>query len=453
MSNYTTRTCPDLGLKPCGTKGGFFALLFMVVFVVLNAGWSEKLFLTSVPIEMLRRPDFSFASSLNPSVVPAQPLSSTSCSPLPTLNYTRLAVNWGTTAAHTSQAASQALELFGCPLNRRSFIRAVFLLAKDVTERDAGIGFHNTQLGSSPTITAPSSDKAPFLSFFLTSESGIAKYFRSRLDRLLDHGDRETHADFAVALEAFIVLNPAWRNTTTSYISLLANPRLRRAMISRVQITGLCFLHAPLVALHYAVNLQSVDLNNQTVDITTALRHNFDGVLGSYLFADKGAIVIDVIRSVFAPDPGVLGADTVPFGIYAPSSAPNSKRDYYGLIDMLKSFGVGIVNSFRVYDRFWNASATSFSGSNVTGFRGGHAMVLIGVRLDVQSGQYYLLLQNWWHALQVVEVRQDYAYACSTSLVFVSTPQMSYRKNWITAPFRSAESAAETSGVAFPMVA
>ena len=53
-------------------------------------------------------------------------------------------------------------------------------------------------------------------------------------------------------------------------------------------------------------------------------------------------------------------------------------------------------------------------------------MVLIGARFDAQSGQYYLLLQNWWHTLQVVEVRQDYAEACDTSLVFVSTPQMSY---------------------------
>lgn len=75
-------------------------------------------------------------------------------------------------------------------------------------------------------------------------------------------------------------------------------------------------------------------------------------------------------------------------------------------------------------------------------------MVLIGVRYDVPSGQYYLLLQNWWKAMQIVEIRQDYARASRTSLVFVSTPQQSYRRNWRTVPFRSSESAAETAGTA-----
>ena len=79
-------------------------------------------------------------------------------------------------------------------------------------------------------------------------------------------------------------------------------------------------------------------------------------------------------------------------------------------------------------------------------------MVLIGARFDEQSSQYYMLLQNWWHALQVVETRQDYAAACYASLSFVSTPQRNYRKNWKTVAFRSAESAAESAGVAFPLV-
>ena len=284
-------------------------------------------------------PAASFSPTLSPS-----PTQSPSCPPLPPLNHSHLAVDWGTTEAHVLQAASRALELFDCADNIRSFTRAVFLLAKDVTELDAERGFKHVTMAASPVVSEPAFGEARFLAFFLTSASKFAVNFRDRVDRLLDDGDVETHSDFAATLDAFIAANPAWRNTTTSYISLLANPRLRRAMISRVQITGLCFLHAPLVALHYAINMQSQELNSATVDITTALRHNFeDGILGSYLFADRGAIVRDLIRTVFAPEPGVAQPEVLSFAIHAPSSALESKRDYEDLLSMLATWGVGII--------------------------------------------------------------------------------------------------------------
>jgi hypothetical protein len=377
---------------------------------------------------------------------------SSTCTALSPIDFDRLAVEWGTSPAKVLSASSDSISRFGCAVNDNSYIRSIFLLAKDVTERDALAGFDKAKLLLSPVPPAPTLGTSPYLSFFLKSSNVIAVYFRQRIDRLLEDGDIETRPlDFQAELDAFIAAHPEWSNTTTSYISLLANPRLHRSMISRVQITGLCFLHAPLVALHYSINLASSELNNATVDITTALRHNFDdGILGSYLFADKGWWTRTIIDRVFEPEHGAPVPRVQDFTISFPYSVAQSKHDFGGLRSMLIENGVGIITAIDVDIAMWNASATSFSGSHLTKYIGGHSMVLIGVRLDDKSGQYYLLLQNWWESLQILEIRQDYASVNHAQLCFVQTPQRAYRKNWRTVAFRSANSAAESAGVELP---
>ena len=49
----------------------------------------------------------------------------------------------------------------------------------------------------------------------------------------------------------------------------------------------------------------------------------------------------------------------------------------------------------------------------------GHAMVLIGVRK--QGKKVWLLLQNWWTDMQVVEVSQEYFENSGASLTFVTS--------------------------------
>ena len=427
------------------------ALLLLLLLACLASmvplGYSHVHFFDTL-FHILRR------SVHSPSQTPSQMQSQTHTSTcaLSLLDFNHLAADWGTTSLKVAEAASASAFIFGCAADDKSFIRSVFLLAKDVTERDALVGFDKAKLMLHPIPPAPADGRSPYLAFFLKDSNIIAGYFRQRLDRLLDDGDVETSAfDLEADLNAFVVLHPEWSNTTLSYISLLANPKLRRSMISRVQLTGLCFLHAPLVALHYAINLIASESNNATVDITTALRHNFDdGILGSYLFADKGWWTQDIIEKVFEPDPGAPIPRVLDFSIQFPSSSAQSGRDYSSLHSNLVNYGVGIITTFDVDVAFWNASATSFSGTVLTKFIGGHSMVLIGVRFDEKVGQYYLLLQNWWNTLQIVEVRQDYASVNHAHLCFVETPQRAYRKNWRTVTFRSANSAAESAGVEFP---
>lgn len=391
--------------------------------------------------------------SQSPSQSSSQTQTST-CAVLSPLDFTRLAADWGTTPEMVENASTTSTQLFGCAGNDKAFLRSVFILAKDIAELDARAGFDKAKLLLNPVpYHPPLGGQCPYLSFFLKDSSIIAVYFRDRVDRLLDDGDIETSGsfDFNTELLAYVEKHPEWKNTSSSYISLLANPMLHRSMISRVQLTGLCFLHAPLVALHYAINMRSPEPNNETVDITTALRHNFhDGILGSYLFADKGWWTSDIINKVFEPSPGFDDPEVLEFTIRDSMSADLSERDYNTLRVELVESGVGIITLFNIDIPFWKANATSFSGKALTQFIGGHAMVLIGARFDNPSGQYYLLFQNWWESLQIVEVRQDYAKANNAHLTFVKTPQNAYRKNWRTVSYKSAKSAAESAGVELP---
>ena len=65
-----------------------------------------------------------------------------------------------------TRAASMSVFLFGCADNDKIFLRSVFLLAKDVTERDALAGFDKAKLMLDPIPPPPSGGRAPYLAFF-----------------------------------------------------------------------------------------------------------------------------------------------------------------------------------------------------------------------------------------------------------------------------------------------
>jgi hypothetical protein len=68
----------------------------------------------------------------------------------------------------------------------------------------------------------------------------------------------------------------------------------------------------------------------------------------------------------------------------------------------------------------FHASGTSFAGvqnlsSNNVGL---HAMLLIGGR-QAADGQFYFLLQNWWHDRFFIEVSAEYLYSSEATISFV----------------------------------
>ena len=54
-------------------------------------------------------------------------------------------------------------------------------------------------------------------------------------------------------------------------------------------------------------------------------------------------------------------------------------------------------------------------------------MVLIGGRRD-KTGKLFLLLQNWWDGMQLVEVDTDYYATCDPDLTVVDVPEKDFAK-------------------------
>lgn len=348
-----------------------------------------------------------------------------------------------------------------------AFLIGLFLSVKNVTENDARGAFSSQLKAAEQSNTVCSTGKnlalgskcrqppvvshisaSPYMVFFLTSADPIiANPTRNQIWRYLSEGDIASSLStipMRESLRDFIDANPLWKDKTTSYISLLEIPNLERAIISRFQTSGNCFMIAPFVALHYAINFCASALDNRTVDITEYARKYLESSsLAALLLHNVGSYTDSITRSIFMPALGEREPFTKSLLISRHQTSNSSFSSYAHLVADLISNGIGIMGYMITDDDFKNASSTSYTGerSHTALAPEGHAMVLIGVRFDVLSGQYYLLLQNSWKTLPVVEVRQDYAASCRATLMFVTTPQHGYRAAWPTVTFHSAVAA------------
>ena len=338
---------------------------------------------------------------------------------------------------------------------------AIYIIAKNITESIAKAAFATAEhqaimddrICSETSATNSTCSPAPYVSlatarphlkFYLTADdTTIAAPARSRIREYLQHGDLESSdADVNSALQQFVNEHPVWKNSSSSYISIVKNSKLRRAIVTRCQVSGNCFVIAPFLALHYAVNLHSKSLNNYTVDITEYIRKHLDSEsLARLLLSNVGSHTNDIIDSVFQPEPGIFKPRVHTFDIHGSTSPGESLYDYTVIRDLLERYGVGIINHFLTHEDFADVLKNSFAGSPVGKELGGHAMVLIGVRYEWQSGEYYLLMQNSWSKLLIVEIKQDYASFSNTKLLFVKSPQTFYPAYWPLVMYKSATTA------------
>lgn len=308
---------------------------------------------------------------------------------------------------------------------------ATFLLAKGVTEDDARRGLDRAvqklQGSAEPGSAVPKMPFVsqhfswPYLHWFLSSADPIALAMRDRSYRLLNFGDTPLPSSTggAAALATFIAANPLWIGPA-AYISL-HHQKLAPAVISRVQRSGVCFLHAVLVGLHYLLNFHGDAPQASIADITCFLRRNLtDGSLSRFLFADDGGYTEEIIKQFFVPAAGTTVLDTLESG--------NDDTDFAAMRHRLETHAVGFVCSFDIEPAFKLSSTSHFVMSQTGALPQDverHAMLLVGVRFDAARNEYVMLLQNWWEAKEYVEVGQGYWKACNARLLFVRTPQTS----------------------------
>jgi hypothetical protein len=331
----------------------------------------------------------------------------------------------------------------------------VYMIAKRVTELNARVGIDIAFEEEDTPVVVQDGLPRPHLRWILQSEHLVAQNMRRRLARLLSADDTPLTATGHIspepraAFESFLLAHPLWvRPGVDDQCTLVFRefPAVLAALVLRLQVSGLCFLHAPLVAVHYLYNLRATAVRASVLDITDFMRrHIGDGGMAKYLFNDGGGDTKSVLLQVLQPAAGATQAtlrscshDSAPLQMLGPK-----------LRALMRAYGPGVVTSFRAENDL-APPRTSYAGTHTSALNGLHALILVGVRFDTESGKHFMLLQNSWEGLPFFEVDENYWYASEAAVCFVLTPQDAPRAGFATNDLRSAESGVVGAGVAAP---
>lgn len=214
---------------------------------------------------------------------------------------------------------------------------------------------------------------------------------------------------------------PGYEDPATSVLCMVHDLSM---LVQRIQQSGLCYMHAPAVVQYYAVwharqraqqshhdgAAAGVDSEPQhgMLDLAWYVANRFTAKqLGDHIFRDEGGVSVEMLRSIL-----LRGSR-----LRAMSAAEAMAG--------LQRHGAALVAGFHAHDDFFEVGVHKHhdvAPPDSDSFRGLHAMVLVGARVDA-SGRRFFLLQNWWPGKQFVEVSQEYLEACGAQLHFVETPQ------------------------------
>ena len=229
---------------------------------------------------------------------------------------------------------------------------------------------------------------------------------RERLNKLLEvSGDKHGNVipSDVEALDASIAKSAEWK-AASAYI----HPSVLEYPAQRVQRSGLCYIHAPEVLQHYLVSMQN-KANAGMINMAEMIRDTWNGEqLTRHIFDIKGGNGRAMLKQILQPNSIVAAAGTMQYRLF------------------LEQYGPALVSTFAVHDEFLDVHGGKSFGGTVSGlFKGHHAMVLIGVRIDQNTQQQWFLLQNWWPNMQFVEVSESYLKSAGATVYFVETPQSS----------------------------
>jgi hypothetical protein len=235
---------------------------------------------------------------------------------------------------------------------------------------------------------------------------------RSRLCNMLpDTQDGDFHAnevkDGVMLFGAVYTKNPAWEDSN-SFVC----PEVINFLVQRVQLSGLCYLHAPVVLQHYLVARVVNNHSTGMLDIAKIIQGNFDAdQLYEHIFNAKGGSAPGVLRFILQPGSVVSNWPAV-------------------LLDQtrLEKFGPHLLATFMVHEDFMYHDKFSYRGKPSGKRVGLHAMVIIGVRMEGTSKVF--LVQNWWAKKQFVEMDEEYMESCEGIPMFVETRQTEIPKQF-----------------------
>jgi len=232
---------------------------------------------------------------------------------------------------------------------------------------------------------------------------------QGRLDRLLKNNGDSSSNDIpgdVQTFETFCQLVPEWNDPNKSYVFFRDEPKVegKEVLVQRAQLSGLCYIHGPDMLQHYLVSMNT-EKSAGMIDISKLIRENFDALqLEDHIFKDDGGSSETMLRFILETN----------------SIVSTTKIDC--ISQDLKKFGPLLVSRFKVHAEF-SQDIPKYHGKPTEEYKGLHAMILIGARID--NDKEFFLLQNWWKSKQFIEVDKEYLKLSSAALYYVETPQLS----------------------------
>jgi hypothetical protein len=232
---------------------------------------------------------------------------------------------------------------------------------------------------------------------------------QKRLFQITSEDGDKTFKDLpgdVMSFEQFCKEVPAWGDPNNSYVCFRDDLAMKDSIVQRVQRSGLCYMHAPVVLQHYLVS-KGTSAKTGMVNISKYIHDKFTSIeLENHIFRNDGGSSTRMLENILMKG----------------SEISTGSPELIHFESTLKQYGPHLVSQFRVYDDFQSSEKWMYSGVPTGEVKGQHAMVLIGMRKE--SGQLKFLLQNWWSRKQFVEVDYDYLSACEAYISYVETPQM-----------------------------
>ncbi|CAE7220362.1 unnamed protein product [Symbiodinium necroappetens] len=262
--------------------------------------------------------------------------------------------------------------------------------------------------------------RAEFAALLTPDDNYYYEQSLQRLGRLVLEGERsDSVLDKCNSFTRFLDSVPAWQDNAASYVAFRDDPRISCGLLERVQLSGLCYMHAPIVLQAYLVAMHAGSQTgaSKMLDLADYIRkHRTAQELKNHIFEDEGGSGEAFLRQILANASGLEG-----FACTQMVDEVVGQAIINRIISNLKQFGPALVSGFMVTENFLEAKIHEHLGQDNSTEVGLHSMVLVGHRKE--SGQDRFLLQSWWSDKSFIEVDADYLAAQQASLVFVQAEQ------------------------------
>jgi hypothetical protein len=207
----------------------------------------------------------------------------------------------------------------------------------------------------------------------------------------------------------------AWQ-ADASIIFFRRYPSIVGLKVLRRQLSGLCFMHAPVVLQHYLVAIETGATNVEMIDVAS--------YIGQFR---KGSALLFHIKENFGGNAEQFMRE-INYHVNLETdrvSIPDVSASYFSSIceDLMSYLTLkpALVSNFRVDDLFLTSEDCSFSTTSDSRYIGNHAMVLIGMR-RCPDKKFMFLLQNWWEKKFFIEVSASYMKNSDARITMFKSP-------------------------------